>query len=1150
MLTVLGLLVSLSLLDVAAAPIYAPLIGAVALVAWHGGVGPSLVSIVLGFAVALWLLVDPRGELFMGESEDVTRWWVNLAVTSVIAGVSCLLRVRQHRAAARAVEIESSALRFQELQELAGELAGAASTDDIAHVLTERGSAMLHARGASLGLVEGDELVLVEPEAVSAATRLPGGRIRLDDARVIAHAAREGETIRVESRQALEAAFPTSALLLPPSVRSAIAVPLRRSGNVIGALGLVFDHEAALDDEAAAVVATMARFAEQALERARLFEREQEAHEALDRILQVAPKFHADTDDEVARAICREARTTFGSDYGVLWRIHDESVELVHVEPPTEPLQSGQTYALDDFPGLQEAVRILRVSFIPDVLREARGQGLAFVQQLGIRSSLRMPIVIGASTELVLVVSWQTVIADPDPSTLAILRRFADQAGLALEQLDRRRAEAELARRAAETQRLQQVTAALSRATTPADVGDTCLEHALSAVGAEAGFVVLASRAGTTVEFVSTRGYADDELDAWRAFTLDDDVPFSRAMASGEAVWALSAADMESFTGLSSGLDAGWITIPLATPIGVRGALHVSLREPKELGDADRLWLQAMVSQCSQALERSRLFEDEQFSRRRSEELQNMTAALSNALTRSDVADIAMEAIVSAVQASGVAVAVVEDRSVLRVFGARGYDDDVAEWLEADIDTQAPATQAIGRRRARFFRSLDAIATEFPDAVPALSRTGHASFLFTPMVTGRQARGVIVVSWEEQRELSDDEIEFVGSLAGQTAQALERAGHYESEQTIAETLQRSVLPVSLPRVDGVQLAARYLPGSAELDVGGDWFDALRLPDGKLGLVVGDVVGKGVQAAASMAQLRNALRAFSSERLKPATALARLNRLADEVLDTTFATIAYAVLDPSTGVCRLASAGHPPPVVAYPDGRVEFLEGARGLPLGTGTASKYRQEVIELPAGSVLVMYTDGLVERRGQSIDVGLSELLAAIRETSKDPERLLEHVLESVVGESARGDDIAMLAVRLFPVAPRPLELRVQGRPSSMGLVRDALRTWLETAPVTRAEAEDIVLATWEACANAIEHPVETTDELVTVRATLTDSMVRIEIEDSGRWASAAERTDRGLGLVLMRSLSSAVDIDTPNGGTRVVLEKRIAGSVAAPVG
>ena len=184
---------------------------------------------------------------------------------------------------------------------------------------------------------------------------------------------------------------------------------------------------------------------------------------------------------------------------------------------------------------------------------------------------------------------------------------------------------------------------------------------------------------------------------------------------------------------------------------------------------------------------------------------------------------------------------------------------------------------------------------------------------------------------------------IVEALAGQAALALDRARRFESEQAIVETLQRSVLPVSLPRVDGVQMAARYLPGSVQFDVGGDWFDAISLPDGKLGLVVGDVVGKGVQAAASMSQLRNAIRAFSVERLKPSSTLARLNRLANDVLDTAFATVVYLVLDPANGVCRLASAGHPPPIVAYPDGRIELLEGGRGLPLGTGLRS-------EVPAG--------------------------------------------------------------------------------------------------------------------------------------------------------------------------------------------------------
>ena len=395
------------------------------------------------------------------------------------------------------------------------------------------------------------------------------------------------------------------------------------------------------------------------------------------------------------------------------------------------------------------------------------------------------------------------------------------------------------------------------------------------------------------------------------------------------------------------------------------------------------------------------------------------------------------------------------------------------------------------------------------------------------------------MAWKKGRRLDPDERALVEALAGQAAQALDRASHFASEQAIAETLQRSVLPVSLPRVDGVELAARYLPGSAQLDVGGDWFDALRLPDGRLGLVVGDVVGKGVQAAASMAQLRNAIRAFSVERLKPSSVLARLNRLAEDALDTSFATIAYIVLDPETSVCRLSCAGHPPPVVAYPDGRVELLESARGLPLGTGIDAKYRQETIELPVGTVLVLYTDGLVERRGTSIDDGLAALRAAVASAPKNPDQLLDHVLERVVGSGERGDDIALLAARLLPVAPRVLDLRVPAHVDSMDLVRDATRAWLAGVSLERGQVEDVVLATWEACANAIEHAVDQTDDHITVHAAVEDSVVRIVIEDTGSWDSSTPREDRGLGLRLIESLVTSVDITSGEAGTRVTLEK-----------
>jgi anti-sigma regulatory factor (Ser/Thr protein kinase) len=291
----------------------------------------------------------------------------------------------------------------------------------------------------------------------------------------------------------------------------------------------------------------------------------------------------------------------------------------------------------------------------------------------------------------------------------------------------------------------------------------------------------------------------------------------------------------------------------------------------------------------------------------------------------------------------------------------------------------------------------------------------------------------------------------------------------------------------------------------------------------------------------MAQLRNALRAFSLDRMKPSSTLARLNRLAEEVLETAFATLVYAVVDPETLVCRYTSAGHPPPLALFPDGRVELLEGGRGLPLGTGANARYRQDVVELPAGTVLVLYTDGLVERRGESIDAGFEELRAAALGGPRDPEQLVEHILESMIGSREREDDIAIIAVRVFAVAPHVLDLRLPNATGSLDVVRDALRVWLGGAPTRRAEAEEIVLAAWEACANAIEHAQDPGTDLVRLTATLVDSRVRVLVEDSGRWSPQEDRPGRGLGLQLMRTLMSSVEIDTDDDGTRVTLERAL---------
>jgi len=1143
-----GLVATLALLGVSEEGIYAPLLGAVLLAAWQGGIGPALVAIAVGWSLSLWLIVE-RGALAVHEGDDLTRWSINLAVALLIAVVATVMRFGRQRAATEASDATTFGHETERLVQVTTALSAAVSSADVAQVLSVQGSDLLGAQGGALGLIEANDLVVVDPTGLAAEARADGDRISLERATLLTEAAREGSLVVARHRTTIDSSYRDSADTLPSDVNGVIAVPVRAEGKVVGSIGFLFDRSHAVTERTEALASVVAGLAGQALERARLYERELESRQALERILQVAPRFLSDDAGDVIQAICREARTTFGADYGVLWRIRDDDLELLAIDPPQPDVAAGALLPLDDFPRLREAIRSFGTSFVSDVIETTGGRGLRFVRDLGIRSSLRTPVFIAGASELVLSISWQVVISEPEPATRAVVRRFADQAGLALEQLERRRAQGEAAVRADATRRLQDVTAALSRATTTLDVSNTCLEHALASIGAEAGFVVLNGPEGATVEIVTSSGYDDDELERWRGFGREDDVPFARAMASGEPVWALSAEEMAGFPAVAETRSAGWVTIPLMTRVGAVGAIHLSLRSPRVLSESEREWLQTMVSQCGQAVERSGLYEEEQRSRRRAERLQSMTAALSNALTTGDVARVVVDAVGGAVAADAVGLATVdEDEHTAGVLAWSGvHEEDISPLLACQSDSGTPARWVVRARASLQFELAAALEQEFPAVTDAVARSRQESFVFVPLVAGRRTNAVLIASWSEQHRLSPDDKSFVEVLAAQAAQALDRARHFESEQTIAETLQRSVLPVALPRVEGVQLAARYLPGSAQLDVGGDWFDALTLPDGRLCLVVGDVVGKGVQAAASMAQLRNAIRAFSVEPLRPSSALARLNRLAEDVLDTTFATLVYIVLDPTTGICRMASAGHPPPVVAFADGRVQFLEGARGLPLGTGIESKYRQETVELPTGSTLVLYTDGLVERRGRSIDDGLADLRAAVGGAPKDPDRLLEHVLERLVGGGERGDDIALLAARVLTVAPGKLDLRIPADLGSMDLVRDAMRAWLQGAPVGRADAEDVVLATWEACANAIEHAVAPAERTVSVGASLEDSRVRVVVKDTGTWAPYAIRPDRGLGLRLIRALSSSVDVVQDAEGTTVTLEKAQTG---APVG
>lgn len=1112
--------------DALEVPVYSILVGGAALAAWYGGIETGLFAAAVAWAAAIVLVVGDRSAFGMTAREAWVDWAISLGVAVGVVWLSVVMRRGRAQAAEAADVAEESVASLETLQRLSSALSAAASVSDVVSTLVQSAAAVVGAPVA-LGFVEEGELVIAQPEGLALA---PWQQLKLTEGRMLHRTATEGRPLVAVGREELESTFPDTARLAPQA-EAAVAVPLRVEGRVIGSIGFVFDRVEEVDDESVTLASVVAGLGGQALERARLYELEQESRRGLDRILRVAPRFFSGSESAVREAICREARTMFGADIAMLWRVTGDTLNLVAFDPEIEPLRIGLDANLADFPRLKGAVDSLNVSFVPDVRREARGEGLGRVQLLGIRSSLRIPVAIAGESQLVLVISWQTAVTRPDASTLVLVRRFADQAGLALEQVERRRAEAEATRRAVEARRLHDMAVALAHAATPADVGAVCLEHACLVAGADGGFVVRANADGVALEVVASQGRGGSG-DVELAADVRDGVV--RAIATGEPVWELDR--RAAHAAHAAGADQGpWVVLPLRTSSRALGALYLALGDETDVAPEAQARLETVISQCALALERSFLLDSEHRLRRRSERLQEMTASLSNALTRAEVARALLSHVDDAVGTECAAlVSLGEGPQVAELLGWSGYDKEVAQhWLSASLEAETPQGQALRRLAPQLYDASVARDTFDPPGI------GHTSFLFVPLVLGRRPMALLVASSREPLVLGSDDLRFVGALAGQAAQALDRARRFESEQTIAETLQQSVLPSSLPDVAGVQLAGRYLPGTAELEVGGDWYDAVVLANGRLGLVVGDVVGKGVRAAATMGQLRNAIRAFSLDRLKPASTLARLSRLADEVIETSFATLVYAELDPETGVCRYASAGHPPPLAVFLDGHVDYLDGGRGLPLGTGMPSRYRQGVVEVPHGGVLLFYTDGLIERRGRSLDEGLERLRAAAASGPRDPERLAEHVLEHLIGDDERRDDVALLAARLLPVAPRPLDLRLEGGDASLRHAREAIRLWLEGAAPTGMDAHDIVLAAWEACANASEHAPS--DSGFRVRAELVEGSVKVVVEDGGPWVSPSERPDRGRGLQLMRSLMSSVEIEPGARGTRVVLEKRL---------
>jgi serine phosphatase RsbU (regulator of sigma subunit)/anti-sigma regulatory factor (Ser/Thr protein kinase) len=424
---------------------------------------------------------------------------------------------------------------------------------------------------------------------------------------------------------------------------------------------------------------------------------------------------------------------------------------------------------------------------------------------------------------------------------------------------------------------------------------------------------------------------------------------------------------------------------------------------------------------------------------------------------------------------------------------------------------------------------------------PILRQKGIRSLLGVPLLVSGRVLGVLHVGTLTPRIFSDDDRELLQLAADRAAIAIEHA-HLFEQRRIAETLQRRLLPQDLPAIAGLEIACRYLPAAGS-SLGGDWYDVFELPGGRVVMAVGDVVGHGVAAAAVMAQLRTALRAYAVEEHPPDAVVGAVNRMMWELGPIEMTTLAYVVLDPADESLELIVAGHPPPLVVGVDGEATYLPLQGAVALGAAQGSSYTAQTLPFPAGTMLVLYTDGLVERRGASIDDGL-ERLRALAEGLEDVDGVCTGIVDRLMVDEPE-DDVAVIAARLPPLT-EDLRTRWPAQPEALVAVRHLLRRWLRAHGASEDEAYEILVACQEACANAVEHAYGPGRAHFEVDAEHRAARIRVTIRDHGRWREP-RGVHRGRGLALMRSLMDTVDVEHGDSGTVVALGRTLGSADAA---
>lgn len=354
-----------------------------------------------------------------------------------------------------------------------------------------------------------------------------------------------------------------------------------------------------------------------------------------------------------------------------------------------------------------------------------------------------------------------------------------------------------------------------------------------------------------------------------------------------------------------------------------------------------------------------------------------------------------------------------ESKRFLVATAARGLEEEVRQGSRVPLGRGFAGRIAAERRPI----ILDRVT---PTSVvnPVLLLRGVRSMLGVPLLSAGSVLGVLHVATLHARTFTDDDVALLEQVADRLAMAI-RTEQAHSDRAAAMVLQRSLAPQQLPSAPGLDLAARYVPGSVH-GVGGDWYDVFVLPGGRLGIAIGDVMGHGLHASSVMGRIRSGLRAYALENGDPATVLARLDEYMQRFEPEQTASVVYGVLDPEAFTVRISSAGHLPPLLVQPSGSAEFVDVYEDVTLGVQLDLPRHTTTFAIPRGAVLCLFTDGLIERRSTGIEAGLRRLRHLLSVVPIDnSETVCAEAMARLIGDADTSDDIALLAVRREPGAP-----------------------------------------------------------------------------------------------------------------------------------